>query len=79
MSSHRGKVILPSLQLIFLFLLPVALSAQSASEMRSIFAQAESYYLFEEYELANQLYILLDSPDNLNIKYRRKGKIHTLS
>src|SRR5690606_10609585 len=38
--------------------------------MRKIFAQAESYFLYEEYELANQLYILIESPENLNIKYK---------
>jgi hypothetical protein len=38
--------------------------------MKKIFAKAESYYLFEEYELANQLYLLLDTTDNLNIKYK---------
>ena len=38
--------------------------------MKKIFTQAESYYLYEEYELANQLYILLETPDNLNIKYK---------
>ncbi|MGA2824272.1 MAG: hypothetical protein ABSE72_12195 [Bacteroidales bacterium] len=38
--------------------------------MKKIFAKAESYYLFEEYELANQLYLLLDTIDNFNIKYK---------
>ncbi|HNW57355.1 MAG TPA: hypothetical protein PLR88_08240 [Bacteroidales bacterium] len=38
--------------------------------MKSIFAQAEAYYLYEEYELANQLYLLLESSDNMNIKYK---------
>jgi hypothetical protein len=38
--------------------------------MKKIFAKAESYYLFEEYELANQLYLLLDTTNNLNIKYK---------
>ena len=28
------------------------------------------HYLFEEYELANPLYLLLDSPDNYNIQYK---------
>ncbi len=61
-----------------LLLLPIALvifqantsSAQSPKEMKSIFAQAESHYLYEEYELANQLYLLLETPDNMNIKYK---------
>lgn len=58
------------LQLLMIFVIPFAATAQSSSEMRDIFAQAESYYLYEEYELANQLYLLLETPDNLNIKYK---------
>jgi len=58
------------LQLLIIFIIPLAAEAQSSSEMKNIFAQAESYYLYEEYELANQLYLLLESPDNLNIKYK---------
>jgi hypothetical protein len=38
--------------------------------MKQIFAKAESYYLYEEYELANQLYLLLDTSANYNIKYK---------
>ncbi len=45
-------------------------AAQSSGELKNIFAQAESYYLYEEYDLANQLYILLETPDNSNIKYK---------
>ncbi len=56
--------------LLLLFLLSINVSAQSSTEMRNIFTQAESHYLFEEYELANQLYILLDRPENFNIKYK---------
>jgi hypothetical protein len=58
------------LQLLMIFIMPSAALAQSSSEMKDIFAQAESYYLYEEYELANQLYLLLETPDNLNIKYK---------
>lgn len=58
------------LQLLTLFTIPFAAFSQSADEMKKIFAQAESYYLYEEYELANQLYLLLETPDNLNIKYK---------
>ena len=64
------KIISFSLQLLTLVIFPVAASAQSSSEMKKIFAKAESYNLYEEYELANQLYLLLDSTDNLNIKYK---------
>ena len=70
MVNFRVKIIRPLLQLLILVILPVAASAQSSDEMKKIFAKAESYYLYEEYELANQLYILLETPDNLNIKYK---------
>ncbi len=58
------------LQLITLVIFPVLVPAQSSAEMKKIFAKAESYYLFEEYELANQLYLLLDTSNNMNIKYK---------
>jgi WD40-like Beta Propeller Repeat len=70
MVKLRMKIISVLLQLLTLVIFPVAASAQSSSEMKKIFAKAESYYLFEEYELANQLYLLLDTTDNLNIKYK---------
>jgi len=70
MVNQRAKIISLHFQLLVLALLPVAVSGQSAEEMKKIFAQAESYYLYEEYELANQLYILLESPDNMNIKHK---------
>jgi hypothetical protein len=58
------------LQLIFLVILPVAAFSQSKTEMRKIFAEAESCNLFEEYELANPLYLLLDKPEDFNIQYK---------
>jgi hypothetical protein len=70
MANFRPKNISFLLQLILLAVFPVAALAQSPGEMKQIFAKAESYYLYEEYELANQLYLLLDTPDNLNIKYK---------
>lgn len=44
--------------------------AQSPDEVKNIFMQAESYFLYEEYELANQLFLLIETPDNMNIKYK---------
>ena len=70
MVKFRVKIISVFLQLITMVVFPVALSAQSSGEMKKIFAKAESYYLFEEYELANQLYLLLDTTANFNIKYK---------
>jgi hypothetical protein len=70
MAKFRVKIISILLELLFLLLVTEAVSAQSSEEMKNIFAKAESYYLYEEYELANQLYLLIDSKDNLNIKYK---------
>lgn len=70
MARFRVKRINFLLQLIILAVFPVSICAQSTSEMKQIFAKAESYYLYEEYELANQLYLLLDTTSNSNIKYK---------
>jgi hypothetical protein len=70
MAKFRVKIIIFLLQLIILAVFQVSVSAQSTSEMKQIFAKAESYYLYEEYELANQLYLLLDTTANSNIKYK---------
>lgn len=63
--THRLTLTFLSL-LVFSF----SLAAQSKGEKKKIFARAESHFLYEEYELANPLYLLLDSPDNLNILYK---------
>ena len=69
--NNSGAIInLPKLQLFTLLIFSVAASAQSPKELRGIFKQAESFYLFDEFELANPLYILLETPDNLNVKYK---------
>jgi hypothetical protein len=70
MIQFRVKISLRLLAILSLVIIPVVSRSQSVDEMKKIFAQAESYYLYGEYELANQLYILLDSPDNQNIKYK---------
>ena len=70
MIQLRVKILLFKLQLLVLMVLSVAASAQSQAGNKKIFAKAESYFLYEEYELANQLYILLDSPDNLNVRFK---------
>jgi tetratricopeptide (TPR) repeat protein len=68
---YRLKTIRLHIQLASLIIIvSLNASAQSASELRNIFRQAESYYLYEEYDLANQLYLLLENPDNKNIKYK---------
>lgn len=70
MGKFRVKIVLGFVQLITLALFPVIVSAQSSTEMKKIFEKAESYYLYEEYDLANQLYLLIDSTGNSNIKYK---------
>lgn len=70
MNKFRVKSIVLGLQSLTLIFLSTAASAQSPKELKNIFAQAESYFLYEEYELANPLYLMLDSPDNMNIKYK---------
>ncbi len=70
MVNFRVKTLIPGLQLLTLIFFSGAASAQSSTELRNIFIQAESYFLYEEYELANPLYLMLDSPDNMNIKYK---------
>jgi hypothetical protein len=70
MIKVREKIIGLSLQLIILVLFCYNAAAQSSIEIRKIFAEAESCNLFEEYELANPLYLLLEKPDNYNVQYK---------
>jgi hypothetical protein len=70
MGNLRVKFSGTLLQLLTLAVFPYAALAQSSVENKNIFKQAESYFLYEEYELANQLYILLETPDNYYIKYK---------
>ena len=59
--------------LLFIALLSaVPLSAQKKSELKAIWLEAQSHYLYEEYELANPLYLILNDliPSNANIKYK---------
>jgi hypothetical protein len=50
----------------------VPLSAQKKSEIKAIWLEAESHYLYGEFELANPLYLILNEikPGNANIKYK---------
>lgn len=50
----------------------VLLNAQSKSEIKEIWREAESHYLYGEFELANPLYLMLNDlmPGNANIKYK---------
>jgi hypothetical protein len=70
MTRFRENLLLILLQISALVLLPTLSFSQSDSEIKQIFAQAESYFLYDEYELANELYLLIDAPDNYNLKYK---------
>lgn len=70
MNKVKTVILVLKLQLITLVFLPLAAYSQSKIEMKKIFARAESYFLFGEYDLAKQLYLQLESPDNSNIKYK---------
>ncbi|HOS71600.1 MAG TPA: hypothetical protein PLZ75_04030, partial [Bacteroidales bacterium] len=70
MNSFREKSRILRFQLLALIFVPAIVSSQSAKEIREIYKQAEAHYLYEEYDLANQLYILLDDPENMNLKYK---------
>ncbi len=56
---------------IIMLLFSLNLFAQD-EDIRDIFLEAESHYLFGEYELANPLYLILDDymADNANIKFK---------
>lgn len=70
MNIFRVKSRILKFQLLTLIFIPFIAPAQSAKEMKEIYKQAEAHYLFGEYDLANQLYILLEDPENFNIKYK---------
>jgi hypothetical protein len=70
MVNRKVKFYVIVMQLTALIIISAAATAQSPAEMKKIFAQAESNFLYEEYELANQLYLLLETADNMNIKYK---------
>lgn len=70
MSNFGLKIFIVALFLPGIIITRNDLSAQSADDQKEIFTHAESFFLYEDYELANQLFLLLDSPDNMNIKYK---------
>jgi hypothetical protein len=66
------KIFKTKFQLLTLIIFSVAASAQTPGEIKKMFAQAESYFLYEEYELANPLYLTIAAyiPDNYNLLYK---------
>lgn len=58
------------LSIIIVILISLSASAQN-DELKDIFTKAEDHYLFNEYELANPLYLILnDYAGNANIAYK---------
>jgi len=70
MQNFRNRLIRPQLLIMLLFLFPRYGFSQSAEEGKNIFTRAEAYFIYEEYDLANQLYLLIETPENMNIKYK---------
>jgi hypothetical protein len=72
MFDIRAKIFLTRLQLFTLITFAAVAPAQTSKEVKALFAQAESHYLYGEYELANPLYLTIEAflPDNNNIKYK---------
>ncbi len=58
--------------ILTLLLLALPMSGQKKAELKEIWVEAESHYLYGEYDLANPLYLMLDdmTPGNANIKYK---------
>jgi tetratricopeptide (TPR) repeat protein len=72
MFDIRAKIFLIRLQLLTLILFSATAQAQTSKEVKDMFAQAESNYLYGDFELANPLYLQIASfiPDNQNINYK---------
>jgi hypothetical protein len=72
MFDIRAKIFLPRLQLLTLIIFSGVASAQSSKELQDMFRQAESHFLYGEYELANPIYLGLASfmTDNNNLNYK---------
>lgn len=63
------KRLIPLLLVIFAF---TTGKAQNKNEFKQTFVEAESHYLYSEYEFANQLYLILydQNSDNANLAYK---------
>ncbi|MBW6502335.1 MAG: hypothetical protein K0B05_13170 [Bacteroidales bacterium] len=71
MIRFRAQITAIRLKFIVMFLLiPVAAWSQTRSQKKKIFNKAESYYLYEDYDMANPLYLLLETPENSNVQYK---------
>ena len=72
MFDTRGKILRFRLLLLLFLIFPAVASPQTSKEVKEMFAQAEAYYLYQDYENANPLYLTIAAfvPDNFNIIYK---------
>jgi hypothetical protein len=56
--------------LICFALIPSIAYSQYTRDQKKAFAEAETYFLYEDYDLALKQYLTLDASDNFNIKYK---------
>lgn len=72
MIEISGKILRIRFLLFMLLFFPAVASTQTSQEVKDMFAQAENYYLYGDYDLANPLYLTLAAyiPDNYNIIYK---------
>jgi len=70
MIHFRVKAFFMLFQLVIMTFLSDAAPAQTKSGLRKIFREAESHFLFGEYELALPLYQKLENPGNFNVRYK---------
>jgi tetratricopeptide (TPR) repeat protein len=72
MMNVRGKILRFRLLLLTLVIFPAVASTQTSKEVKEMFSQAEAYYLYGEYDLANTLYLTIAAyvPDNYNVVYK---------
>jgi len=72
MFNIKGKILRFRLLVLTLLVFPSIAGAQSSQEVKDMFAQAQAYYLYGDFELANPLYLTLAAyvPDNFNILYK---------
>ncbi len=70
MSSRLQHIFLLSLFLGMIFSAPSV--SQSRSDLKEFFVEAESHFLYEEYELATPLYMVIYQmmPNNANVAYK---------
>ena len=72
MFNTRGEILRFRLLLLALLIFPAVAFTQTSQEVKDMFAQAEAYYLYGDFENANPLYLTIAAfvPDNFNVVYK---------